>query len=291
MQGLTGQIAKVSCLTLTERLACIGIKELLKCRIVRSQRDFARWGPREEEMMRGHRFVNWHSRWAVSHVKAVNPGLRLFKTECCLREPFYRAEEWRAPGGANLFCIATSSPLKGLHVAVRALAVLRRRVPDARLRVAGSIKLAGIRQEGYIRWVKRMIRKEGLVDAVEWLGPLSAEQIIVELQNAAAMVIPTFIESYCVAFAEAMKIGTPTVVAYTGGTGYLGRDEETCLFFPPGDEAMCAFQLERVLHDREFALRLSTEARSVAASRHDPNIIVQNQIETYRAIVGGTNSN
>jgi len=86
-------------------------------------------------------------------------------------------------------------------------------------------------------------------------------------------------------FAEAMRIGTPTVVSYTGGTPYLGRDEESCLFFPPGDEAMCAYQLERLLNNAELALQLSRESRKIATVRNDRHRIVERQLEIYRHVL------
>ncbi|MFA5810599.1 MAG: glycosyltransferase family 4 protein [Thermoleophilia bacterium] len=289
MQGLKGQIAKVfyGGLTLPEQLRSIGIKELLKRRTMRAERrDFARWGLREEEMIRGHRFVDVQTPWLASHIKAINPAARLFWTDFALRQSFCDADCWQGTAQPTLFCTAAdSSPFKGLHVAIRALGLLKRRIPDVRLRIAGTHQRPGIRQSGYMRWVNRMLRKFCLTDAIVWLGPLNAQQIVAELQNAAAAVIPTFVEGYCLALAEAMRVGTPTVVAYAGGTGHLGKDEESCLFFPPGDEAMCAYQLERLLIDHGLANRLSDKARAVALIRNDPKMIVANQLEIYRQVV------
>lgn len=289
IQGLRGQIAKVfyGGLTLQEQFRCVGIKELLKRRTMRAdRRDFARWGLCEEEMIRGHRFVDVQSSWVAAHVKAVNPDARLFPVDLALRQPFYDAGGWQSPGRPTLFCTAAyTSPFKGLHVAVRAVGLLKKRIPDVRLRIAGAHQRAGIRQDGYIRWVNRMIRQWGLADAIEWLGPLNAEQIVAELKNAAAVVIPTFIENCCTAMQEAMAIGTPVVVSYVGGIPSLGKDEESCLFVPPGDEVMCAYQLERVLTDEALALRLSRESRKIAAVRNDRQRIVQRQLEIYRQVL------
>lgn len=289
MQGLKGRIAKMFSgdLTPPELLRSIGIKELLKRRtIYADRREFARWGLREEEMIRGHRFVDVQSSWVASHVKAVNPDARLFPVDLALRQPFYDADGWQSPGQPTVFCTASySSPFKGLHVAIRALGLLKKRIPAVCLRIAGAHQREGIRQDGYIRWANRMIRQLGLTDAIKWLGPLNAEQIVSELKNAAAVVIPTFIESYCLALVEAMMVGTPTVVASTGGTMHLGKDEDSCLFFPPGDEAMCAYQLERVLTDKELALRLSQESRKIAAFRNNRQRVVQRQLEIYRQVV------
>jgi glycosyltransferase involved in cell wall biosynthesis len=289
MQGLKGEVAKVFCggLTLREQLGCIGIKEVLKRRTMQSaRREYVRWGIHEREILRGHGFVDVQSAWVAAHVKAVNPEACLFPIDLALRQPFYDAERWRAPDRATVFCTAAcSSPFKGLHVAVRALALLKKRIPDVCLRIAGAHQRAGIRQEGYMRWINRMIQELGLVDSITWLGPLNAEQIVVELRKAAVLVIPTFIENCCTAMQEAMAIGTPAVVSYAGGIPSLGKDEVSCLFFPLGDEAMCATQLERVLTDRELALRLSQQSQKTAIVRNDRHRIVQRQLEIYNEVM------
>jgi L-malate glycosyltransferase len=289
MQGLKGQISKVfyGGLTLREQLRCIGIKELLKCRSMHSERRvFARWRLREEEIIRGHRFVDVQSTWVASQVKAINPNVRIFPIDLALRQPFYETDGWQSSSRPTIFCLASySSPFKGLHVAIRALSILKKQIPNVRLRIAGAHQRTGIRQEGYMRWINRMIRQLDMKNVVEWLGPLNAMQIVAELKNAAAVVIPTFIENCCTAMQEAMAVGTPTVSSYAGGIPSLAQDEESCLFFPPGDEAMCAYQLERVLADRELALRLSRESRKIAAVRNDRQRIVGRQLEIYRRIL------
>ncbi len=142
MQGLKGQYAKVfyGGLTLSEQLRSIGIKELLKRRTMHSdRRDFVRWGRLEEEIIRGHRFVDVQSDWMAAQVKAINPTAALFSMDLALRQPFYDADGWRFTGQPTLFCTAAYPvPYKGLHTAVRALAVLRKWKPGVRLRIAGG---------------------------------------------------------------------------------------------------------------------------------------------------------
>lgn len=289
MQGLKFAIADVfyGGLSFTDRLHCIGVKEVLKRRAMyHDRRDFERWGIREREIIRGHRFIDVQSSWMAAKIHGINPNARLFKADLALRTEFEHAIPWQPTGHPVVFTTsAYPAPFKGLHIAIRAVAELRQRCPRARLRIAGPHQRVGIRQEGYVRWLKALAREVGMEEHVEWLGILSAEQIVQELQTAGAALIPTFVESYCVAMAEAMQVGTPTVAAFTGGTAHLGRDEETCLFFPPGDSAMCAFQLERVMKDNELAVRLSKQSREAAVARHDRKTLVQRQIETYRQVL------
>lgn len=288
IQGLRSETAKgyFGGLTMREQFKCIGLKELIKLRSMHSVRhELVRGGLRGEEIIRGHMLIDVQSLWVVSHIKAINPKACLFPVDLALRDPFYDADGWKWLDVHTVFCTAAyTTPSKGLHVAVRALALLKKQIPDVRLRIAGFHQRPGIRQEGYMRWLNRMIRNLGLSESIDWLGPLNAEQIVAELKNAAAVVIPTFVETYCMAFAEAMSIGTPAVVSYTGGTAHLGKDEDSCIFFPPGDEAMCAYHLERILTDQKFSHKLSSKARAIASIRNNPETVVRNQMGIYRRV-------
>lgn len=289
IQGLKEPCATVfnGGLTPTEQLKCIGPKEVLKLRFVHTeQRAYRRWGRYEQEIICGHQFVDVQSPWASAHVTAINSNCKLFHTDLVLREPFYTATEWRFQKSITLFCSAAYPvPFKGIHVAIRALKALREAIPNARLRIAGAHQRHGIRQEGYIRWLNTTVSELDLVEAIDWLGPIDAYQVIEELSNAGAMVIPTYIENCCTAMQEAMAVGTPVVASYVGGIPSLGKDEESCLFFPPGDFTLCAHQLRRVLSDPNLAARLSSEARQIAVRRNDQSKIVQAQLDIYNSIV------
>lgn len=289
LQGLKATMVEDFCggLSVYERLQCIGGKELIKCSTLGTQRRaFQRWERREREMIQGHHYIAVQSPWVAAHTRSIHPQAQLFETDLALRAAFDAAAPWQPVAQPVLF---TSSayplPFKGLHVAIRALAVLRRRLPGARLRIAGGHQRPGLRLDGYVRWMNALIRQEGLAGHVDWLGALSGDQVVRELQAASAAIIPSFVESYCVAMAEAMRVGTPTVASYTGGTGYLGSEEETCLFFAPGDAAMCAYQAERLWNDSALAARLSRQARETAAVRHNRATLIRQQIDTYRRIV------
>jgi glycosyltransferase involved in cell wall biosynthesis len=192
-----------------------------------------------------------------------------------------------------VLCVsAAPQPYKGLHTAVRALSLLRQRFPEARLRIAGAHQRPGLRQSGYVRWLNRLARRSGVAQAIDWLGPLDAAEIARELRAAGAAVIPTHIENCCTTMQETMAVGTPLVASSAGGLPSLARDEESCLFFAPGDAAMCAHQLQRALSDREVALRLSQNARAVAATRNDRAQLVRRQVAIYADVIragrGGT---
>lgn len=289
MQGLKTAIARVfhGGLSVREQLACVGPKEiLLRSSIFQGRQRFEAWGIFETEIISGHRFVSVHSEWMEAQVSAINSSARIFHTDRALRDPFYERSPWSFSGAPVVFCSAAyPSPFKGLHVAIRGTAILRDRLPNVQLRIAGAHQRPGMRRDGYIAWINREIERFGLESNIIWLGPLSAPQLAGELAGCSVFVLPTFVESYCVALAEAMMVGVPSVVSFTGGTSSLAKDDDSALFFPPGDEAMCAYQLERLLTNRALAERLSQRARETSLVRNDRGRIVQRQVETYHQVL------
>jgi|SRR5665647_500906 len=293
IQGLKRPCSRVYAggLSLTERLACIGIKEIVRrSTILHRKKGFEEWASVEDEIIAKHSNITTQSLWVEAWIKFVNPSCNLFHTELILREIFYESKPWKPSDNFNIFTSsANSGPYKGLHDAIRAIAILRDRIPSVKLRIAGDHQRKGIRQDGYIRWVNRIIEQNDLCKNVEWLGPLTGKEVARELLGCAAALVPSHCETYCVAFAEAMELGVPLVTSFTGGTAWLGKDEESALFYPAGDEVMCAHQLWRILTEPNLADRLSKRGREIAGGRNNPDKIVLNQLDIYRRVIDANN--
>jgi len=289
MQGLKGAIAKnySGGLTWKEQLGCIGFKEIVKFRsIARDAHRFEKWSVFEREIIAAHRSIATQTDWIRAHVQLVNPTSSIFHADLVLRQPFYQCASWQFSQKPILFCSAAySSPFKGLHVAIRAAALLKKMFPRLQLLVAGAHQRHGIRKDGYIAWIESLTRQLDLSQNVAWLGSLDASQMCEELNSASAMILPSFVENCSGFMQEAMMVGTPVVASYAGGLPSLAGGEKSALFFPPGDAAMCAWQIQRLLTDRDLANRLSHSARAIALDRNDRAKIVANQIKTYRQVI------
>jgi len=289
MQGLKGSIARVfdGGLRPREKLACIGLKEILKhSTIFQEQRRFDQWKFKDEEIIRGNRWITVQTEWVKAQVQAINNQCEIFKNDLLLRDDFYNADPWKDPRNTTIFCSAAyPAPYKGLHVAIRAISILREQFPNVQLRIAGDLQKHGIRQDGYIGWLNREVKRLHLDDHITWLGALTAAQIINEIQRASVMVLPSFIENCSNLMQEGMFLGIPLVVSYVGGLPSLAQDEETALFFPGGDETMCAHQIKRLLVDKLLALHLSHQARALAWDRNNYQKVLQSQIHIYHQVI------
>ena len=148
-----------------------------------------------------------------------------------------------------------------------------------------------MREDGYIRWLKKEINRYNLKDNVQWIGSIDEHQIIKELQSCTAFVVTSFVESYCVALAEAMQIGTPTITTYTGGTSELATPEVDSLFYAPGDSAMLSEQVLKLTNSVDLQLHISNNAIKTSRMRKNLQSIVEHQFEIYQNLASNNIAN
>ena len=132
---------------------------------------------------------------------------------------------------------------------------------------------------------KLIIKKYGLQKNVIYLGSLDENQIITHLQEANACVIPSFIETYCLAFAESMIVGTPTIASFAGAMPELAENGEEALFYNSMDYYSCAALIDKVIQDKKLAEHLSEKGRIRRMRENDITAVVSRQIEIYKEVL------
>lgn len=290
IQGLMFVIEKYfySGLSFLDIIKCFGINEFIKPTgsLFGQKYAFRRWGKFEKEMLMKHDIISTQSDWVRVHVKDVNPAAQLFKTSISLRSEFIEADRWdidRCEPYHIFTSISSVVSYKGLHILLDATALLKKRYPQIRLLIAGPV-LHGIWQGGYTKWLKKKIKLLSIDENVLWLGQLDAKNLVMQMHKANVVVIPSFVESYCVALDEALTVGVPTVATFAGAMPELAMHEKTALFFSPGDVAMCANAIGRFFEDRGFAKEISWNAYNEKRTKICPDI-VSSQIAIYREII------
>jgi len=238
---------------------------------------------REREIYKACRHFIGRTQWDAAHQARLQPQGQYYPVQDCMRPEFYVAAPWRQDSARRLTIYTTTSGtlLKGTDVLVRAVALLRTRYPDIRLRVAGVLQ----RKNPVARRLFRLVENLGLSEQIEFLGQLDASQIVQELEQARVFVLPSFIENNPNSLAEAQLVGTPVVAAFVGGVPDMVKDGETGLLFQAGDSATLAWQIKRILQDGALASRLSSREREVAHAWHSPSRIVTALFRAYNDIL------
>lgn len=264
-----------------ERLAATRAVELATRRgLAWDWLDFRRGARHEAEILAGARAFAGRTAWDLAQVRARNATAAYHHVGELLR-PEFSGQAWALAGcrRERLFLTNVGHPRRGAETVLEAAAVLARRRPGLRLALAGSVG----ERSGYGRWLRERIRRLGLEDRVELLGFLDGPTLARELAASHAFVIASYEENSPNSLCEAMRVGLPCVASYTGGIPSLVEDGRTGLLFPPGDAAMLAARLEAVLGDDALAVRLGEAARAEATRRHDPEAVVGQLLEAYRA--------
>lgn len=278
-------------------------KELLKCNVAPmsiyapssslyiARRKFKKDGNQEIKVLKAFNQVSVQSRWVEDHVLAINPQAHIYHTKIILRELFYHCDTWQwkeVNDSPVIFSISSSStPYKGIHVLIRAIGLLKKNYPNVRLNVAGAFlgRRGGFFSSGYSRYLLSLIRELSLEENVCFLGPLSAEQIIEQLQTANVCVIPSFIETYCVALAEAMMVGTPCVVSYAGAMPEFAEAGKEALFYNSADYISCAYRVSDCLKDRILSEQLSSNGKFRKMQDCNKEQMLNIQLSNYKKIL------
>ncbi len=277
-------------LTFTELLRSFRIKELIWPRAsLACQRDsFKRRGKVELACLKKFKYISYQSEWVRRELALTCPEALFLKTKIMLRSSFYEAEPWQYKGRTSapvVFSTASGSiSYKGFHILLRALGWLKPKYPNIQLHIAGRMK-GRLLKSGYTAYLESLIRELGLQQNVVFLGSLNEHQIVSELQNADVTVIPSFVETYCLAFAESMLVGTPTVASYAGAMPELAEDGKEAFFYNSMDFISCAYYIDRLITDRDLATRLSANGRAKRLVENDRNTVLQTQLEIYNTLI------
>jgi L-malate glycosyltransferase len=243
----------------------------------------------EREIIAGNQAFIGATDWDQAFVRVLNPSARYVRIDPLARPEFARAA-WSPEAAVpkTIFTAMAAYPAKGLHVLIKATALLKREFPDVELRIAGTLSPSSPGAPGYHRLLERLIRQLGLEKNVRILGFLSADNMARELSRAWLTAVPSFDENWSTTLVEALLVGTPTVVSYAGGMPSVAEEGRLALFFLPGDEAHLAEQLRRLLLDPALCRRLSESARPSALERYaDTARATGKLMEAYRELVAG----
>jgi glycosyltransferase involved in cell wall biosynthesis len=168
---------------------------------------------------------------------------------------------------------------KGVDVLIRALAVLKRRGVECRLRLVGSGPQAGR--------LDALARQLGVADWIERSPLVTRDAMPGEYGAATVTVLPSRrdAEGLGLVLVESLIAGTPVVGTRTGGIPEVVRHEETGLLAREGDADDLALQLQRMLES--YALRQSTVARgqTLVRARHDPRVLSEQLLRLYHDVL------
>lgn len=158
-------------------------------------------------------------------------------------------------GPLRIFFLGNLIPRKGLHVLLKALALLP--VGTWRLVVAGSLEM----DRAYTTAILRQVQSAGLGQQVQFLGPIGETELVHQFVVNQVMALPSSYEGFGIAYLEGMGFGLPAIASTQGAAQeIITHGKNGFLVAPDGSQelARCLLQL---IEDRSSLARLSLDAR------------------------------
>jgi L-malate glycosyltransferase len=147
--------------------------------------------------------------------------------------------------------------LKGQHLLIEAVDILRRRSIRAQARIIGHAM-----DEGYLAHLKQDVSRRGLTEQIEFAdfhpAPL---EIMPEFD---VIVLATRRETFGLVLVEAMLCGVAVIGSNAGGVPEIIEDGRSGLLFEPNSAASLAHMLERLADDPEYRQSLAMAGRERA---------------------------
>ena len=199
-------------------------------------------------------------------VFVVAPGIDL-----ATFQPLDRAEARRKIGygsGRLMLFVGRLERLKGVEVAIRALALLRdREHDDLRFVVVGGDAHQGGSQDGdesEKERLKAVASALGVRDRVDFLGSVAHHELPYFYAAADVCVMPSYSESFGLVALEAQACGRPVVASGVSGLRSVVRDEVSGYLIDGHDPAVYAERIGRLLADPELATQMGLRGRLLA---------------------------
>ena len=186
----------------------------------------------------------------------------------------------QAPEGTwMLGTVALFRPRKGVEVLLEALAVLRSRGVNVRLRAVGGFETAA-----YEWSVHSLAERLGLADAIDWIG--FTRGVNRELAKMDLFVLPSlFGEGMPMVVLEAMAAGVPVVASRVEGVPDAVAHRQTGLLVEPNSVSQLARAIEEFVSGGVDYAALSRGARSRHAESFSDNTMAAGVAAVYRDVL------
>jgi glycosyltransferase involved in cell wall biosynthesis len=256
------------------------------------KKSWKKYIPIEKKIYIENKYFIGRTLWDKSQLNSLNRNALYFHCDELLRQDFYNINwDIKECNRLSIFFSSAAYSIKGLHIMLKALIILKERYPNIILNVplySGSKKLtikSILFGEDYNNYIFYLINKYKLEDNINFFNRLDSLEMAKQYKSNHIFVSASFIENSPNSIGEAMMVGIPIISSFVGGIGSILKDEENALLFPSGDYNYLALQIERLINEDELSTKISKNAKELALNRHNNLKTVKQYENSYQDII------
>lgn len=204
--------------------------------------------------------------------------------ECSVdRDGLFRAELGIPDSCPVVATIGNLNPPKGHMYFIRAAALIKRQVPEARFVMIGRV----LDNRGkYTSQLRMEIERLGLSDAVTITG--FRDDIADVLRSVDVLVSASLSESFGMAVAEGLAAEKPVVATAVGGVKEIIDQNETGILVQPRDSTSIANAVLLLLNNPELAVSLAARGKEKVRNLFSADRCAAEHEKIYRRVVAGS---
>ena len=221
--------------------------------------------------------------WDKFHVSNINNNIRYFDCNETLRDNFYGVN-WNYEGCEknSIFLSQAHYPIKGLHLFLDALSLIKKKIPDVSVYIAGNDFVNKKYKNYYAKIVEKKIRKYNLWNNINFCGVLDESGMVSNYLRANVFVCPSVIENSSNSISEAQILGVPCVASMVGGVTNMINHMSDGLIYRLDDPVVMAEYIIKIFRDPSFARNLSSNSVAMAKIRHCAPKNSENLLDIYK---------
>lgn len=236
--------------------------------------------------------------WAENYYSKNCPGVKFYRMPINITNCFSNyswSEEIMQPH--TIMCPAADYPIKGLHMLLKALKIVKEKyldtklyIPGTKLRRADSIANL-IKLDGYSKLIGKMLRDYNLEESVIYTGRLTAEEMAKRMSKVNCFVMCSAVENHASTLLEAMTVGAPCVAANVGGVPEYTVNEKNALTYDFDDYESLAHNIIRIFEDKQLRNKLSMNAKEIKNTNGNDELDYQKMKEIYKKVIENVRDN
>ena len=228
--------------------------------------------------------------WCAGQIRTLVSNSKIFRSFLPIKKEFFNYDwDINSIERYTIFTNAGGLPLKGHHTLFKAMSMVVKKYPGAKLLIPGNpIDCSTFKKRrktlGYHRYLYNLIKKYGIQDNVKYLGVLATfDDMAIQCKKCNAFVVSSYVENHSSSLIEAMIVGAPCISTYVGGVQNMTRNGENALIYNPTDAVALADNIMQIFENDDLALKLSENAKQIRTKR---NVNIGNELYTiYKQVL------
>ena len=246
----------------------------------------------EKEMLEISGNIISENLWCNVHCKAIVPSIETHYCPLSINEIFQKyCWSFDAMEPYSIMCNASGYPLKGLHIIMKAVELVKRKYPNVKLYVPGDSMVRDgslqweIRKTGYTNYTEKLITKLDISDNIKFMGSLTADEMAYNMSKVNVFVVGSALENHSSTLKEAMMVGAPCISSIVGGIPEYAVHGKNALLYRFEEYELLAEYICQVFESKELAIKISSNAKDSIIRSHVNNHIDKIIVKIYEEIL------